>query len=359
VGRLSSGPLRGRAMIRKRHGGRHGTARSRAGNGTGRATQSQATADQQLVRRYLIARSTRLLANTRAAYAADLSDLARALGRTGLLGAASEDLAAYLFDRIRDPKDPDDPRPWSRRSGRRKLTAISGFYKWAARDGLVVKNPADGIEIARSERPAPVRVPSGDTASLFAHFEERVAGAPVHLRAYFVLHAAIFRLCYNLALRISEASDLRFSRMRNVAGERFVEIVKKGDKVKLYPLAGVVAEALDRWLVLRASITAEPLHADFVFVHPDTGRRVSRKRAWDRIRKAARRVGLPADLVAKMSPHKLRHARAYHLLKEGKDLATVQAILDHSNISTTSVYVEDDEAARLQALRDSSELPVS
>jgi site-specific recombinase XerD len=67
-------------------------------------------------------------------------------------------------------------------------------------------------------------------------------------------------------------------------------------------------------------------------------------------------VGFPADLATKMSPHKLRHARAYHLLKAGKDLATVQAILDHSNISTTSVYVEDDEHARLQALRDSSKL---
>jgi integrase/recombinase XerD len=341
-------------MAGQPRGSRRGQTHTRPGSGAGRAAQGHRTADQPLIRRYLVARSTRLLANTRAAYAADLADLARALGRTGLLDAKSEDLAAYMFERIRDPKDPEDPKPWSRRSGRRKLTAISGFYKWAAREGLVVKNPAEGIEIARSERPAPVRVPTDDTAALFAHFEERIVNAPVHLRPYFALDAAIFRLCYNLALRISEASDLRFSRLRNVAGERFVEIVKKGDKVKLYPVAGVVAEALDRWLVVRASITAEPLHADFIFVHPDTGRRVSRKRAWDRIRKAAKRVGLPADLIAKMSPHKLRHARAYHLLKDGKDLATVQAVLDHSNISTTSVYVEDDERARIAALRDSS-----
>ncbi len=63
---------------------------------------------------------------------------------------------------------------------------------------------------------------------------------------------------------------------------------------------------------------------------------------------------MPEATVAVLSPHKLRHARARRMLDAGWDLAAVQAVLDHANIATTSVYLDDDEQARLHALRAQS-----
>jgi integrase/recombinase XerD len=65
-------------------------------------------------------------------------------------------------------------------------------------------------------------------------------------------------------------------------------------------------------------------------------------------------AALPSEVVAALSPHKLRHARARRMLDAGWDLAALPAVLDHANIATTSVYLEDDEQARLHALRAQS-----
>jgi site-specific recombinase XerD len=309
---------------------------------------------EQLIRRYLLSRSTRLLSASREAYHRDLLQVAAEREGAPLLEATFEDVASWLYSRLRDPKDPTDERPWGRRTGLRKLAALRGFYDWAIKAQLVAANPTVGVEIARFEKPAPVRLPQEDVERLFEFLADQVQNGPERLRASYLLDAAVFRLCYNLALRISEASGLRLSRMREAEGERIVLVAKKGDKIKPYPIAGVVAAALDEWLEVRRTIQPEAKHEDFVFVHPDTGRRISRRRSWDRLRKIGRRAGLSEQTIQKLSAHKLRHARAYYLLKSGKDLATVQAILDHEDIATTSIYIQDDEAARIRALRESS-----
>jgi integrase/recombinase XerD len=320
------------------------------------APRRRGPTNAKLIDRYLLFRSTRLSANSRAAYGTDLRLFSGSLGRRSLLNVTFEDVAAHLYENIRDPREPDDSRPWGRKTGRRKLVALAGFFKWARKAGLTTADPTEGVEIGTPQRPPPMRLPVEETERLFSYLEQQIADGPVGMRPFYALDAALFRFWYNLALRVSEACDLRFSRIHEVAGERVADIMKKGAKPKPYPITGIVAEALDRWLEVRVGLVVQPGHEDFVFVSPATGRRIPRKRAWVRLRKVAKRAGVPADLLGKLSPHKLRHARAYHLLKDGKDLATVQAILDHSNIATTSIYVEDDEAARLQALRESSEL---
>lgn len=100
----------------------------------------------------------------------------------------------------------------------------------------------------------------------------------------------------------------------------------------------------------RAEIAVEAGHEDFVCIHPGTRRRRRRVRAWKRLRRIAAEAGLPPERVRRMSPHKLRHTRAYHTLEEGSSMSQVQGLLDHESLATTTVCTRADERARLSAI---------
>jgi integrase/recombinase XerD len=214
-------------------------------------------------------------------------------------------------------------------------------------------------DLPRAERPRPVVVAADAVDRLSAHVERQIAAlTPTEPRrtALYTLDAAVLRLMDRLVLRVSEASHIRVAAVG--VGERpdggtevRVCVHKKGSKPREYPLSGVVLTAYLRWLYLRKELTVRPRHEDYLFIHPWTGYRVSRQRAWHRLKRLAREAGLPHGVRKVISPHKLRHSRARRILDEGWDLATVQAVLDHANIATTSIYLEDDEQARLRALR--------
>jgi integrase/recombinase XerD len=322
-----------------------------------RATRPPAS---PLVERYLALRSVRLADRTIVAYRRELTAfVADVGGDAAVLAMAPEALALWFRARLRDAGQPDDARRWSLRTAHRKRVTLRTFYEWARRAGLVARNPAADLDLPRAERPRPVVVSADAIDRIFAHLEQRIAEfTPTQPRraALYALDAAVLRLMDRLALRVSEASHIRLAAVRDGVrpdggSEVRVWVHKKGNKPREYPLSGVVLTAYLRWLYLRKEIAARPRHEDYLFIHPWTGYRVSRQRAWHRLKRLAREAGLPHAVRKLISPHKLRHSRARRMLDEGWDLAAVQAVLDHANIATTSIYLEDDEQARLRALR--------
>lgn len=177
------------------------------------------------------------------------------------------------------------------------------------------------------------------------------AGIPRHL---VILDVAILQLRDRLALRVSEAVNVRLSNVTTLSGELHVRIMKKGDKPKTYPLSGIVHDAYARWIDVRRSLDVVAEHRDFVFIDPRTGRHVSRQLRWARIKRLGMLAGLPPEVIDVLSPHKLRHARAPTMLRDGWDIAAVQSVLDHASIQTTQIYVGAPEAARLDTLRELS-----
>ena len=197
---------------------------------------------------------------------------------------------------------------------------------------------------------------------LFAFLERWIAelsATEPRRAAPYVLDAAVLRLLDRLALRMSEATtlgltDLRTSTRPDGALEVRAWVRKMGHKPKECPVGGVLHAYL-RWLAVRRTVAPLPGHEDALFLHPWTGHRVSRQRAWHRLRRLGAEAGPPYDARRSLSPHQLRHTRARRMLDEGWDLAAVQAVLDHANIATTSVYLADDERERLRTLRALSE----
>ncbi len=355
--------------------------------------------NQGLVSRFLHARD--LAANTRAAYRADLLAFAAALGPQSLLDVGAEDVRRWLREHTRDPAVPGSTGAWSPRTAARKLAVCKAFYAWArdtprdpaagdpVPDGydpraaplpLVAFNPVAAFRAPAFARPDPVRLAREALRQLFDWWEARIAAceadggaAAARERALHVLDVALFRLCYHLGLRVGSAQALQLRELDTADPARWlVTAYVKGNKPRRKVVAGVVRADLARWLDVRLTLAprphlrrrkpdaASPLGRPtgdpdaYLFLHPWTGRVLSRKRAWERLLLAGRAAGLSPAVVRQLSPHKLRHAVAYHALADGHSLTDVQGLLDHEDVRTTTVYVEANEQQRFRTMEQLS-----
>jgi integrase/recombinase XerD len=115
----------------------------------------------------------------------------------------------------------------------------------------------------------------------------------------------------------------------------------KGGKERMVPLSPPARMALTDWLAHRDAeadrLLAEKGKPHSSFLFPSRGKAGHLTRIWfhGRIKTLAAQAGIDP---AKVSPHVLRHAFATHLLSGGADLRAIQALLGHSDISTTEIY---------------------
>lgn len=320
--------------------------------------------NRSLIDRYLAFRShgavsdneRALLRASRESYRSDLESFASTLGSTSLLDVDRDRIVAWFEANTREPKRPDDPRPWSRRTAHRKRSALSGFYRWAVDEGLIDRTPMQGVRPPRYEKKYPERIGKEWIDRLFEHVESKIAVSDDKTAMLYMMDALMFRFLFNWGLRVSEATNITYDQIRKVDGERRIKVVRKGDKVLSFIVGGNVEVAFQRWHAVRQEIPARAGHAEYLFVHPHFRRRISRKRAWLRLRRIAKEAGLPNSVIRLLSPHKLRHAIAFYHLEHGMPLNRVQALLGHASIASTQVYVEAGERERLETVRSSNEV---
>jgi len=136
---------------------------------------------------------------------------------------------------------------------------------------------------------------------------------------------AIFELFYSAGIRLSELTSLDVRDLDPIS--ETVRVFGKGAKERICPVGQPALEAISRYRSM-ANVHAGPL-----FINKSR-KRLSPRSVWLAMKKYLRAAGLPADL----SPHKLRHTFATHLLDSGADLRSVQTLLGHASLSTTQVY---------------------
>lgn len=140
---------------------------------------------------------------------------------------------------------------------------------------------------------------------------------------------ALFELVYSCGLRISEVCTLKLANLH--LEERLILVHGKGDKERLVPFGDRAYEKLLIYLqevrpeLVKGRIVAE------VFVNY-RGEAISRKGVWKRFKELEALSGVEAKV------HTLRHSFATHLLQGGADLRSVQELLGHSDLSTTTIY---------------------
>ena len=140
---------------------------------------------------------------------------------------------------------------------------------------------------------------------------------------------ALFELVYSCRLRISEGCTLKLANLH--LEERLILVHGKGDKERLVPFGDRAYEKLLIYLQeVRPELVKERIVAE-VFVNY-RGEAISRKGVWKRFKELEALSGVEAKV------HTLRHSFATHLLQGGADLRSVQELLGHSDLSTTTIY---------------------
>jgi site-specific recombinase XerD len=137
--------------------------------------------------------------------------------------------------------------------------------------------------------------------------------------------AAILELFYSCGLRISELLALDVKHL-DFIGET-VRVVGKGSKERIVPIGGPAINAIQRYRQ-EAAVTSGPLFLS------SRMRRITQQAVDQLLKKYLKRSSIPFAI----SPHKLRHSFATHLLDAGADLRSVQALLGHASLSTTQIY---------------------
>ena len=161
------------------------------------------------------------------------------------------------------------------------------------------------------------------------------AASTAHTGTNRYLAPAAMELLYASGLRASELCRLRLEELHLELG--VVRPRGKGSKERLVPLGKHAKEALTNYLEHARPKLLKGKHSDFVFIGQKC-KPITRMTLYNIVRRSALVAGIEGDL----SPHKLRHAFATHLLQGGADLRVVQEMLGHADISTTEIYTHVD-----------------
>ncbi|MES2362994.1 MAG: tyrosine recombinase XerC [Pseudomonadota bacterium] len=215
------------------------------------------------------------------------------------------------------------------------LSGWRGFYAWLGREGLVSSNPVQDVRAPKAAKPLPKAL-SVDEAVQLASYEEPAGDGDPLMEAR---DHCITELLYGCGLRIGElvGLDVRASgKARGWVDRDAAEahVLGKGSKRRSVPVGSKALEALEAWLLARASWARDDAA---LFISQRGGRLTPQH-----IRVRLKQRSLKAGLATPVHPHMLRHSFASHVLQSSGDLRAVQELLGHANITTTQVYTKLD-----------------
>ncbi|EJG0913501.1 tyrosine recombinase XerC [Vibrio parahaemolyticus] len=205
-----------------------------------------------------------------------------------------------------------------------RLSSLRSFFDFLILRGEMSANPAKGVSAPRKKRPLPKNLDVDEVNQLLEVNEDD----PLAIR-----DRAMMELMYGAGLRLAElvSVDVRDVQLRS--GE--LRVIGKGDKERKVPFSGMATEWVGKWLRVRGDLAAPGEPALFV---SKLGTRISHRS----VQKRMAEWGQKQSVASHISPHKLRHSFATHMLESSNNLRAVQDLLGHENISTTQIYTHLD-----------------
>lgn len=243
---------------------------------------------------------------------------------------------------LRDARDfvIEEQRRVSRVTLRNYVSGLRTFFKFWIRRGSLVRNPLDGLSLPKPGKKLPIFMTEQQVL--------RLLGGPALLLENGSINPfvawrdrLVLELLYGAGFRVSELVNLKYGDIS--FDEGVARITGKGGKSRVCPLGRVAIAALDKW---KTDFAPKTGYSDFVVVS-NQGRSWSPRQIQLLLKKYLKLAELPMDIT----PHKIRHSYATHLLDNGADLRLVQELLGHSKLSTTQIYTHVN-LGRLKAVYD-------
>lgn len=227
----------------------------------------------------------------------------------------------------------------SKRSINRKLSSMRSFYKFLMRENIIVQNPFASVDSPKMSKALPKYLSVSEVGRFFdavqSYWKDAKAKEIVKSEAGAVFSekrdSAIVELIYSCGARINEALGLNLQDVDTLSS--FAKLRGKGKKERLCPLGTPAVKAIREYLAIRKSWTSDARNIAPLFINQNGGRLSAR--SFQRFFKNYLMVG---GFDPSLTPHKLRHSFATHLLDAGADLRSVQELLGHANLSTTQIY---------------------
>jgi integrase/recombinase XerD len=227
-------------------------------------------------------------------------------------------------------------RKLGRRSQARIISTLRSYFKYLQRQGRLKEIPK--LEIIDHTRALPETLSDEQIQKLLLAC---VADENSEYRE--IRNKTVMTLLYATGCRVSELCAI--SLVDAKLDMRLLHISGKGSKERIVPLVTEAAEALSTYLNIRMHLS-HPLEQSLIV--NDRGHRPSRIDIFRWLKKWS----LIAGFEKNVSPHKLRHACATHLLREGVDLRSIQTLLGHASIATTELYTKIENSDLEKVVRE-------
>ena len=205
----------------------------------------------------------------------------------------------------------------------RHLSAVRGLLRFLVTEGLLPADPSEHLTSPKQWSTIPKFLNRDQTDKLIA--------APDSAKPSGIRDHAMFEMLYASGIRVSELVRLKMSQVDTGLG--VIRVTGKGNKQRLVPIHADALKALENYCLNARPALLKGKASPYVFVTARGGP-LTRQAFWAAVKVNGRKAGIYHNL----SPHVLRHTFATHLLEGGADLRSVQAMLGHSDLSTTEIY---------------------
>jgi len=211
----------------------------------------------------------------------------------------------------------------SPRSRARTLAALRTFHKFLVREKITHDNPTDQVNSPKSFTALPHTLAPLDV--------EKLLSCPKGESPLAWRDRAMLEIIYATGLRVSELVSLKLSDLQMDVG--YLTAFGKRSKQRIVPLGETAIAVLQEYLQNGRPGLEKQKGSHFLFLNR-SGEGLTRQGFW----KIIKRRALEAGIIQSITPHTMRHSFATHLLENGADLRSVQAMLGHADISTTQIY---------------------
>jgi tyrosine recombinase XerC len=203
----------------------------------------------------------------------------------------------------------------------RKMACLRSFFKFLCREGHIKLNPMVGLVGPKLDKKLPIFLSEDDMTKLLdAPDISDIAG---------LRDKAILETLYSTGVRVSELVGLNVEHIDFISG--VIRVFGKGKKERLAPVGDKALRVIKNYLQKRSKDAN--LSNRILFLNKD-GRRLTDRSVRNIVDKYIKVASVRSDI----SPHSLRHSFATHLLNRGADLRSVQELLGHANLATTTIY---------------------
>lgn len=238
-------------------------------------------------------------------------------GRPG--DVTHDDLREYMYEL--------NARGLAATSIRRAQSSLRTYFAFLMGEGVLEDDPTERMDSPRVGRRLPVTLTREEVV--------RLLEAPDPTHPLYWRDRAILEVLYGSGVRVSELTGLGIGDVD--VQEGIALVFGKGSKERLVPMGKPAVRALERYLREVRPGLEKGKGKGRIFLNA-RGTPLSRTSVWTLVKESAERAGISRSI----SPHTLRHSFATHLLEGGADLAAVQELLGHADISTTQIYTHVD-----------------